>query len=317
MADEESTGTGRAAVKKKAAGKKKAATKKTASKKKVTRKKAAKKKAAVAKKADKATAPVTPAAATGSQTQQQDELKEKLADMGVMRDEGAPSTPASGEMTGGLNLRIEFIFVALLILFLIVFLAVFGGSKGPGAMTGDGVADSPPTVSGDAAGTDAGQVPGVEATVVSPAGGELTTPVTDGYPMMPPGPFGHRPPMGGMHPPMPAPMPMPGQDAAESDAGMGMQAGSGMDMNTDGSGVAGGESAAGSGGNQGYPYPGYPQPPAGEGVQQVPVYPTMPGGYPPVGGQAPYVQPWAQPWGNPYYPPYPGPNMPPYGGWRW
>ena len=121
----------KAVTKKKAATKKKATTKKAATKKKATTKKAATKKTAAARKPITATPSPSQAAAAPKadavQPSKQEKVSEKLKDMGVMREAGAqPETPVKSSSS---NINFEFILIAMVIIFMVVFLAVFGDAS--------------------------------------------------------------------------------------------------------------------------------------------------------------------------------------------
>ena len=121
----------KAVTKKKAATKKKATTKKAATKKKATTKKAATKKTAAARKPITATPSPSQAAeapkADAGQQSKQEKVSEKLKDMGVMREGGAQSGTAVKSSSS--NINFEFILIAMVIIFMVVFLAVFGDAS--------------------------------------------------------------------------------------------------------------------------------------------------------------------------------------------
>lgn len=324
MADKDNRGTasgsarnpGQAQTKRKATAKKKAVARKKIVKKKAVSKKTASKKKVASKKQVTAQKAAVAAFAGESvaKTEKQDKVREKLEDMGVMRDPGVPSA-ATPTADGGLNLKVEFIFVALLILFLVIFLAVFGGD--PETPSGSVVHDS--QGSGDAVSSDTssgvvmsgeeGQQADLKIRIEElstgksdqqPAGSSMMGDDIVVYPMPP-------------APPVPdtvKPQQVEGVFDSGSGVQMGMESMAGMHPGYYG-GYQGGE------GYSPLPPSGFrpPEaPPAGdsEGAPQMlaplpmPVYPPQ--------GYMPYQQPWGMPYPPTYYPGY----MPPPGtGWRW
>ena len=174
MADEESKTTGptagKPAAKKKAVSKKKAVTKNKAvtKKKSVTKKKAATKKKATTKKkavekklggrklTTEAPAPVAASSSAkedAAQASKQKKVSEKLKDMGVSRDANTPPPAATAASSTGSssNINFEFILIAMVIIFMVVFLAVFGDGTADKVASGE---DAQPQVSAESASSE-------------------------------------------------------------------------------------------------------------------------------------------------------------------
>jgi len=298
-------GQAKAASKKKASSKKKAASKKKAS----ARKKTASKKKVVAKKV------VSDAfgSESASKTDRQDKVREKLEDMGVMRN--ADEAPAStSQSSDGLNLKVEFIFVALLILFLVVFLAVFGGDS---KTAPESVVQEEQETAGDEAGPAMSNLPGQGGELV--VGKEVLAPAEGEYPPV------HEPLMTTGAEDSFRPMGVPAEAGSSVEQGVQTPADTGPETQSvpavqpqpaypDPFSGAPGYGPAPGYPPQGYMPPEYPAEQGEEGSAQAPAASQMPA-YPPR-GYAPYPRPWGMPYQPAPYPgAYPG-NIPP-PGWQW
>lgn len=113
MADEKDKKTGAADAKPAA---KKAVTKKKTAKRKITSRKPA-----ASAKSDTVASQV----ASGRR-----KIEEKLKDMGLMRDSDTSLAARYKTVTDGLNISFEFILIALVVVFMVIFLAIFGDDAG-------------------------------------------------------------------------------------------------------------------------------------------------------------------------------------------